>query len=89
MLKELIKAHKIISIHTNFQVNHVNLIDTISKNYINLTIHEKNMVDKIPIEELASKSDKSNLEINLSKAFSKDDLIESDDIDSFLENKRQ
>ena len=31
--------------------------------------------------------DKSNLEINLSKAFSKDDLIESDDIDSFLENK--
>jgi len=65
MLKELIKAHKIISIHTNFQVNHVNLIDTISKNYINLTIHEKNMVDKIPIEELASKSDKSNLEIHL------------------------
>ena len=33
--------------------------------------------------------DKSNLEINLSKKFSKDDLIESDYIDSFLENKRQ
>ena len=33
--------------------------------------------------------DKSNLEINLSKAFSKDDLIESDDIVSFFANKRQ